>query len=295
MSLTYMLENVIIEIIEGNNVKISIWSDLHLEFAKTVSLWPNPGTEVLILGGDICNADHLYRNPPDLNPSIIQKDSHIHFARRYRELFKHVNEQWPVVIYVIGNHEFYGGIWDKTEKIIKDEMSRYPNIHVLEQNKLIINDVVFLGATLWTDLNREDPITMMAIRNDINDYRVISHFDAHGWRRLMPQTTVNKYNETMQWLKFMLSEDKRKTVVVSHHAPSRQSIHEKYRGDWMMNGAFVNNLDEFIIDHPHIVAWVHGHTHTNFDYYIDNTHILCNPHGYPSENLNFNPNVILEI
>jgi Icc-related predicted phosphoesterase len=276
-------------------MKISVWSDLHLEWAKDTPLWPNPGTELLILGGDIFNANHIYRNPPDLDPGIIQKDSSIHHARRYRELLKHVNEQWPIVIYIIGNHEHYGGLWEKTETIIRDELSRYPNIHVLEQNKLIINDIVFLGMSLWTDLNREDPITMMAIRNEINDYRCIAHFDTRGWRRLMPQTTVDKYNESMQWLKIMLAEDKRKTVVISHHAPSRQSVHDKYHGQWMTNGAFVNNLDEFIIDHPHVTLWIHGHVHNNFDYYIDNTRIFCNPHGYPKENPQFDPNLIVEI
>lgn len=277
-------------------MKISVWSDLHLEWMNEVPLWSNPGTDALILGGDITVANHLYRNPLNLDPSIIQKDPHVIHARHYRELFKHVNDQWPVVIYVMGNHEHYNGVWERTESIIRDEISHYPNIHLLEQNKLVIDDIVFLGASLWTDMNREDPITMMMIRKEINDYGAIAHYDTHnGWRQLMPQTTVDKYNETLQWLRFMLSEDKRKTVVISHHAPSRQSVHDKYRGQWMTNGAFVNNLDEFIIDHPHIALWTHGHVHNNFDYYIDNTRILCNPHGYPKENTEFNPNMIVDI
>src|ERR1700684_3219430 len=100
-------------------MKIQIVSDLHLEWLTEVPEIKNSGTEMLILGGDIFNANHIYRNPPDLDPGIIQKNSSIHYARRYRELFKHVNEQWPIVIYVIGNHEYYGGLWEKTEGIIR--------------------------------------------------------------------------------------------------------------------------------------------------------------------------------
>jgi Icc-related predicted phosphoesterase len=277
-------------------MRLQIISDLHLEFQKTLPKVNNAEADILILAGDISNANHLYRNPPDHNPVIIQKDAHIHHARRYREFFKHVSEQWPIVIYTMGNHEFYDGVWERTETVIREEMSRYPNIHVLEQNKLVINDIVFLGATLWTDMNREDPITMMMIHNEINDYKAIAHYDTHyGWRRLMPQTTVNKYNESIRWFKLMLSEDNRKTVVVSHHAPSRQSVHENYRGQWMTNGAFVNNLDELIIDHPHIALWTAGHVHHAHRYYIGNTLIAINPAGYPGEQTGFDPNRIIDL
>lgn len=276
-------------------MKICQWSDLHLEWQKSAPTWPNSGADVLILGGDICLAEHIWRNPSDIKPGVIQKDDRIHDARRYREFFRHVNDQFKHVIYVAGNHEHYEGRWDRTIQVLTEEAARYPNIHFLEQGKVVIDGVVFLGASLWTNMNREDPITMMSVRDLMNDYKAVADFSTGSWDRLRPHTTVAKHRETLQWLRLMLNEDKSKTVVVTHYAPSYQSIHETYKGQWITNGAFASDLDEFIIEHPHIALWTHGHVHNRFDYMIDSTRVVCNPHGYPGENTEFDPNLIIEV
>jgi hypothetical protein len=72
----------------------------------------------------------------------------------------------------------------------------------------------------------------------------------------------------------------KKYVVVGHHSPSRASTHEMYASDTIMNGGFSSDLDEFIMDHPQIKLWTHGHTHHEFDYVIGETRIVCNPRGY---------------
>ena len=278
-------------------MKISQISDTHLDFYNTVPDWKNPGSDVLILGGDICNANQIYRNPSDTKPGIIHKDDHIHNVRCYREFFRHVSNEWKNIILIAGNHEHYSGRWEQTSDIMRQEMSNYPNIYFLEQDKMVIDDVVFLGATLWTSMNNSDPLTMMSIRDIMNDYKHIAHYNVHAaWGRLMPYTTVAKFHESVQWLKLMLSEDKRKTVVVTHHAPSHRSIHSNYHNQPIVNSAFASDLDEFIMDHPHIALWTHGHTHNAIDYNIDNTRIINNPFGYPNEkNTGFNPNLIIEI
>ena len=84
-------------------------------------------------------------------------------------------------------------------------------------------------------------------------------------------------------------------MVLGHHAPSHKSIHPKYQNQDVMNHAFVNRLDEYIIDHPQIKLWVHGHVHDCWDYMIGDTRIVCNPRGYPGETNGFNPNLIVEI
>jgi Icc-related predicted phosphoesterase len=71
-----------------------------------------------------------------------------------------------------------------------------------------------------------------------------------------------------------------KFVVVGHHAPSKLSTHARYRHDTLMNGAYSTSLDEYIIDHPQIKLWTHGHTHEDFDYMLGSTRIVCNPRGY---------------
>jgi len=278
-------------------MQIKLISDLHLEFRNAIPNIVNNGVDVLIVAGDTCNANQIYRNPTDTKLGVIQKDDHIHYVRRYREFFKMINDRFPNIIMISGNHEHYDGRWERTHDILLEEVSRYPNIHYLEQGKIVINEVVFLGATLWSSMNNGDPITMMSIRDMMNDYKHIAHFSNNGaWGRLIPHVTVAKFHESVAWLRLMLSEDKRKTVVVTHHAPSRRSIHIKYHSEFIMNSAFASDLDEFIMDHPHIALWCHGHIHNVFDYHIDNTRIITNPLGYPSESgTTFDPNHIVEI
>ena len=62
-----------------------------------------------------------------------------------------------------------------------------------------------------------------------------------------------------------------------------------------MNGAFVSNLDEFIMDHPQIKLWTHGHVHNVFDYTIGETRVVCNPRGYPGENTEWDANLMVEV
>jgi hypothetical protein len=71
-----------------------------------------------------------------------------------------------------------------------------------------------------------------------------------------------------------------KFVVVGHMAPSKLSTHPMYANDTLMNGAYSSDLSDFILDHPQIKVWTHGHTHHNFDYMLGSTRIVCNPRGY---------------
>jgi Icc-related predicted phosphoesterase len=71
-----------------------------------------------------------------------------------------------------------------------------------------------------------------------------------------------------------------KFVVVGHHAPSKLSTHPRYEHDNLMNGAYSSSIDEYILEHPQIKLWTHGHTHEDFDYMLGTTRIVCNPRGY---------------
>jgi len=278
-------------------MKICLWSDLHLEFQDNSPTWKNPGAEVLVLAGDICVAEDLYRNPGAGIDGLIQNGWYAKDAARYRKFFEHVSREFPIVLYVMGNHEHYKGRWDRTETILREECARHNNIHVLEQNKIVIDDVVFLGCSLWTDLNNYDPLTELAVKDLMNDYQSITQKTGNSYHKLSPKTTANKHRESVQWLDLMTSEDQRKTVVIGHHAPSKQSIHPKYANDTVMNGAFFSSLDWMMVDKEHIVLWVHGHVHDRHDYKIANTRVICNPRGYPGETaeLDFDPTLLIKI
>jgi len=91
----------------------------------------------------------------------------------------------------------------------------------------------------------------------------------------------------------------KKCVVVGHHSPSHLSIHATYRDQHYMNGGYHSDLSNFILDHPQVKLWTHGHTHHCFDYVIGETRILCNPRGYETdrwkEDTGWNPNLTVEI
>jgi len=288
-------------------MKIQIISDLHLEF-QDPPLLKNAGADVLILGGDIFLAEYFYRNPrfitkPDgtvVDATTMQNNGgYVNEVRKWREFLQHINDNWATTIYLMGNHEHYKGRWDRNETVLREELENYPNIHLLEKGRLEIDGVQFLGGSLWTDMNNRDPITMMSARDMMNDYRSIADFTQGAYSKLHVVTTVECHEQTRDYFKAMLSEHKMKTVICTHHAPSRESIHPRYANQIQMNGCFVSGLENIMLDNEHLVLWIHGHVHDPHDYTVNNCRIVCNPHGYPGEQLNytkqFNPNLVVEI
>jgi predicted phosphodiesterase len=282
-------------------MKIQIVSDLHLEFSD-INIKNENNADVLILSGDIMVATDLYDHPAPSTPYLsneIEPGTRKDRARIYRDFLKRCSFQFPHVIYVMGNHEFYGGRWFDSVQWLRDECSRFPNVYFLEREGKDIDGVRFLGCTLWTDMNKHDPMTLHAVRDMMMDYRKIRN-DKAGFTSLKPADTAQRHKDSLGYLKFCL-EGKAdfKHVVVTHHSPSFKSCHPQYASDYLMNGAYHSDLSEFIMDHPQIKLWTHGHTHHPFDYVIGETRVVCNPRGYEadgySEDTGWNPNMIVEV
>ena len=268
-------------------MKIAVASDLHLEFTG-IDLRNTENADVLVLSGDICVADDLYRvaaPDPYGAPGSMKKFTHRMLnAQKYRAFFNMVNEEFPHVIYVAGNHEFYEGKWIDTIRVLRTEMESYKNIHFLERDFVKIDDVTFVGGTLWTDMNRGDPLTQHAIRDMMNDFRLIRH-DGLGYTALRPSHTITRHVETLGYIEEIVQrEPEGKFVVVGHHAPCELSIGPNYKSQSLMNGAYYSDLSEFILDRPQIKLWTHGHMHDPFDYLVGDTRVVCNPRGYTSPN-----------
>jgi hypothetical protein len=140
------------------------------------------------------------------------------------------------------------------------------------------------------------------LKASMNDYHMIKH-DRSGYRKIRPEDTVTRHNETLNYFKKTIKELKdngvEKFVMVTHHSPSHLSIHPRYATDHEMNGGYHSDLSEFILDNPEIILFTHGHTHSPFDYMIGGTRVVCNPRGYENERYNENtgwdPNILLEI
>lgn len=258
-------------------MKIAICSDLHLEFGDIVL--KNDGADVLILGGDILTAQELHDFKAD-DVKFADELTRRGTAERYREFLARCSAEFPHVIYIAGNHEFYHSKYPDAYNYLEEECSAFNNVHFLEQRCKEICDVTFIGATLWTDMNKGDRTTLMLVQEMMNDYRVIRNSDKN-YARLKPLDTYNRHRKSLDYIKSVInSNPNKKYVVVGHHAPSKKSVKPRYAEDVEMNGAYSSDLEDFILAYPQIKLWTHGHTHDAFDYAIGNTRIVCNPRGY---------------
>ena len=284
-------------------MKIKLVSDLHLEFSD-INIVNDQDYDVLILGGDIMVAQDLHDHPEMdygmySNVNLEGLGRRQRKAQQYRDFLKRCSFQFPHVIYIMGNHEFYHGKFYGAIDYMREECAKYPNVYMLEQDTKIIDDVVFVGGTLWTNMNKRDPLTMHAIEGMMNDFRIIRN-DYRSYACMSALDVAVRHDKTLAYIKLIVQEHKdKRCVVVGHHSPSFQSCHEQYGNDHLMNGGYHSDLSEFILDHPQIVLWTHGHTHHPFDYMIGNTRVVCNPRGYQndgySEDTGWNPNILLEI
>ena len=267
-------------------MKIALTSDIHLEFAEWIPVNPE-NADVLILSGDICVIKDLSNN--DVH-NIMGENTR---SAMYHRFFSNCCEAYKNVIYIMGNHEHYHGDFAESYDILKDKLGYLKNLHILEKEIVKIDDVTFIGGTLWTDMNNEDPITLLHMTGMMNDFRcvlngnrAVNFKDENGKfhqrnARFTPEDAVVEHTDMLAYIKEVVSEKHdQKFVVVGHHAPSKQSTHPKYKDEFIMNGGYSSDLTDFILDRPQIKAWTHGHTHDLFDYMIGSTIVMCNPRGY---------------
>ena len=258
-------------------MKINVISDLHLDFADLTL----PGGDVLILSGDVCEARHLKKDMYNRDMVLFEHEDKLQRPDRYYRFLEEECSKYREVVMVMGNHEHYGFNYQKTYAHIAENLP--DNITLLENQTHTIDDVVFVGATLWTDMNKADPLTMFHMTRSMNDYRQVTMFNEskHVYHKLTPEKTVEDHFKSRQFIaETVENKFDQKFVVVTHHAPSKASIKPQYADDHLMNGAYSSDLSEFILQNPQIKLWTHGHTHDVFDYMIGSTRVVCNPRGY---------------
>lgn len=266
-------------------MKIHLASDLHLEFIQRDYpgerlITPVPGTDVLVIAGDIANGADACSLFADWRAA----------------------ERIPI-IYVAGNHEYYGRMYAPMLQKIR-EGAAMNNIHFLENNSVEIDGVRFLGCTMWTDYKLETTLTqafqMKYASEHLNDHHVIRK----GRHLFSPQDALDLHLDSRMWLKSELEKPfAGKTVVVTHHGPNLRSVHSRYAGD-PLNAAFNSDLSGLM---PNVDLWLHGHVHDGFDYQVGRCRVVANPagyirninyserEGYEFENATFDKNMVIEI
>ncbi|MBM3852169.1 MAG: phosphoesterase [Verrucomicrobia bacterium] len=248
-------------------MRLHIISDLHLEFAPF--RMPAIEADVVVLAGDV-GVGH--------------------------NGLKWIRASIPTtpVIYVLGNHEFYGETMPSLIAELRAEAAG-THVHILENSRVDLGEVTFLGATLWTDfaLNGDPVVGGLAAEQGMSDFRRIR--TSPGYRNLRASYLRRVHADSVRWLQTEAAACRdRKLVVVTHCPPSARSISPLYAGD-PLNAAFASNLDPLVAESGALL-WVHGHTHAAADYAIGRTRVLGNPRGYPREaGTAFKPELIVEV
>jgi predicted phosphodiesterase len=269
-------------------MKLHILSDLHLEFAPFEP--PATGADVVVLVGDIHTGTRG-----------------IAWART----------AFPrqTLIYLAGNHEFYRAHWEGLLPRLRREAARH-DVRFLENDRLEIAGVRFLGTSLWTDFDYFGPArrreAMTACVQYLADFHLIRASDAPddvpgddaadvpglAAGLLTPALVRRRHLHSRAWLEAQLEAPwDGPTVVLTHHLPGAGSVAARFEND-LGNAGFASHLDHLM---GRAVLWVHGHTHDSFDYRVAGTRVLCNPRGYPMadgpsfENPQFAPGLVVDI
>jgi predicted phosphodiesterase len=255
-------------------MKLWVLSDLHVDvnrrYPRSLPM-PRPAHDAVIIAGDICHG----------------------LADGVKFIAAEGLNAKPV-IYVAGNHEFYGHDRHVELAAGRREAATHHNVFLLERDSIEIGDLTFLGCTLWTDYGyagmREQARAMHLAATRLNDHR---HIKA-GERLWQPQDALDEHEVSRVWLGEQLHRGRSQTkVVVTHHAPSRTSVQPSYRDD-LLTAAFASNLDEIV---GNAALWVHGHMHAPADYKLDGCRVLANPRGYVGirEDRAFVPDLVVEV
>lgn len=244
-------------------MRIRIYSDLHLEFTPFEP--PAHDADAIVLAGDIDNGA-----------------AGIEWAG---EAFE------KPVLYLAGNHEYYEGEFDAVQEAM-GAAARKRSVELLDCSGVVLDGVRFLGCTLWTDYSlaprEERPAVIEAARKLNPDYQLIQR----GSRAFSPEDAIALCSRHRAWLAAALAAPfPGKTVVITHFAPHPRSIAPAYVGH-RANPGFVLDLEDMM---GSAALWIHGHTHTFFDYRVRGTQVICNPRGYPGEATGFKPDLIVEV
>lgn len=246
-------------------MKILLASDLHIEFHQPVDI-PDVDVDLVVLAGDI-------------HKSTLA----IPVAEQYRDRLE------APVLMIAGNHEYYEGEYPRVLANLRSAAAASSDIHFLENNCLILDDIRFLGCTLWSNFSLYEEITdqsMALAEQYINDFRLIRHGD----QPMTPEIMAALYRQSYAWLEQELAKViTERTVVITHFAPHPAAIHPRYQaqGRDPLTPYFTQDCSQLIRDYR-IDVWMYGHTHNSVDTVIEGkTRLVSNQRGYPGESPNY--------
>jgi len=232
------------------SLRIAIISDLHLEMRNDkhaiIRLLDKcmVDADYLFIAGDVVSGRYLPIIFPDFMGALCSK---------YKGVF-----------YVAGNHEYWWSSFKEIKSLLNDIQVQIPNLYILDNEMCYCDGVTIYGGTLWF----ERSLKSEAYRPNWPDFAYCSdgyeniYFKSAEFRANFPEADVEPVD-----------------IVLTHHMPSNKSIAPYWKGQ-ATNCYFVNPVEDLV---EKAKLWIHGHTHTKFDYKHENCRVVCNPLGSPSE------------
>lgn len=254
-------------------MKAQVFSDLHLDVLPIKPISIADEIDAVIVPGDVCEGA----------------------LRAFEHLLRIVPMTIPILM-VLGNHEYYRRFVPDELALARAQAPRF-NVHLLENDTVVVNGVRFVGATLWTDYRifGDANLTraMSACAAGMNDHRRIG-WQKDPWLRFRPQEAALLHHRSRTYIESVLATSfDGSTVILSHHAVHINSILPKYQTD-PVTAAYVSDMSATIEKHQPAL-WVHGHAHNSCDYRVGKTRIICNAHGYGGENPTFDGNLVVQV
>lgn len=218
---------------------IQVCSDIHLEYNDISEVdfinIINPKGEILILAGDIGDP----------------------FSNIFEKFINYCSINFACVLFVAGNHEYYNHLIIETDDKITEIFNKYKNVIYLNNTTFLYNNILFVGTTLWSEINKEVELYNM------KDFSKIKNFSSY--------LSNNLFTQNVQFIKEQL---KNKIVVITHHAPSYKCISKDYDND-PVNCCYASNL-EYLFEDNNLIGWVYGHLHNNYKSIINNSFLYAN-------------------
>ena len=247
-------------------MRVKLLSDLHMEGCNF--RYEYNQEDILILAGDI------------------------HTQYRHNEILNQIPEQVKI-LFVPGNHEYYGCQFEPVNDYLKELEVEYPNFQLLMNESVELGDIQFFGGTMFTDFELYGITEAWFVKNAAKDMIADFEYIKHNGRKWTSTDHVEQFRiferELACWLK--LTEGK-KRVVISHFMPTEQLTNPKFANS-KLNPYFTCDMERYMGWEGH---WVCGHGHNSADIMIGDTRVIMNPRGYGTENRSgFNKNLIIEI
>lgn len=256
-------------------LRVKVLSDLHLDVNRDYPFeLPKDDEDLVIIAGDL--------------------SGHLNITKEW--LNKNVHEG----IFIEGNHMLYNGQGKALQDLYKDYEEAFPldsNITFLQNSCKQVEDVIFVGCTLWTNYRLQGFLGTRSPRKYMNDFYYGLYKENDEVESLEPEHLIKEFNESLKYIERVCDTfPQARIVVITHHCPSIECTPPAYMHS-EINQAFCSNLESFIKDHGNISHWICGHSHWQTSFEIDDCKIILNARGYcyRDEDKNFDPHLIVEI